>query len=124
MSHPQDTIVNGLLCPACGQHTRTQFEQPTIGKPPIICTHCTNEACPGYYMTKQIDAFYEAYGAYAMTTAERDAINLIQHIYPWLTDDQALNLLMQEPVAILIGEALASLDDFRQIAIASGLLLE
>lgn len=124
MSHPQDTIVNGLLCPACGQHTRTQFEQPTIGKPPIICTHCTNPDCAGYYMTKQIDVFFETYGAYAMTSDERDAINLIQHIYPWLNDTQALDLLMQEPVAILIAEALASIEDFREFARCSGLIIE
>lgn len=116
-------VTHGLTCPACGQPTRSQFDQPSPNLPPVTCTHCTNPACPGYYRTLQIDRFYQEF-APAMSI-DQDAINIIQHYYPWLTDEQARELVTAEgSIATALAEALDALEEFQRAVRDTGALAD
>lgn len=58
-------IVEGLLCPCCGQSTRRQWEQPALhpGGQAITQTDCLNPSCRGYYMTVTVVEFFRRYAA-------------------------------------------------------------
>lgn len=58
-------------------------------------------------------------------TISQDAINLIQHFYPWLTDDQARELVTAEgSIATALAEALEALEEFQRAVRETGALAD
>lgn len=52
-----------LLCPCCGNLTRAEWQQERHEKPSYTQTHCEHKGCPGYFMTMDVPAFFEQFGA-------------------------------------------------------------
>jgi len=83
-------VTEGLVCPCCGQSTRRQWVQRFLPhQDSVTCTDCVNQACAGYYVTLEIGAFM---ARFADLYAFSRQIGLVQHLYPWLSREQAFLL--------------------------------
>lgn len=102
-------VIEGLICPACGQPTRRQWQQHYHPHQPVLTlTDCVNPDCAGYYQTLTPQNFAR-YGLDAC----RHQIALVLHLYPWLSAAEAFAVYTEPPVAPLIDEAVALLDQVR-----------
>ncbi len=77
----------------------------------VTCTDCVNPACAGYYATLEVYAFLARFAdLYPFTPA----IGLVQHLYPWLTREQAFLLYAGDPaITEHIDAAVNMLDQVR-----------
>lgn len=110
-------VSEGLICPCCGQPTRRQWVQRFLpDQPTVTCTDCVNPQCAGYYATLEVGTFL---ARFADLMAFAPQIGLVQHLYPWLTREQAFLLYAGDPaITHHIDDAVNMLDQVRVKAAA------
>jgi hypothetical protein len=112
MTSARVPVVEGLVCPCCGQPMRRQWQQRFLPQQPVItCTDCVNPACAGYYVTLEASAFMARFADLFPFSRH---IGLVQHLYPWLTREQAFLLYAGDPIVTHhIDDAVNMLDQVR-----------